>query len=137
MRRRPLPQFKNQRALVRFLDDPNTDLSLYDLETFGDPVGIEIDKEALELQELFEYGRSRKLRPVTMRLNLELIQTLKYIATHKGISYQTLARMWLRESALRELRRVTAMMSSHEGVRESSRSSDYRVLHSRPRSKRG
>ncbi len=60
MRRRPLPQFKNQRALVRFLDDPNTDLSLYDLETFGDPVGIEIDKEALELQELFEYGRSKK-----------------------------------------------------------------------------
>ncbi len=42
-----------------------------------------------------------------MRLDEDLIRALKQIAIRKGISYQSLARMWLRESAIEELRWVS------------------------------
>ncbi len=104
MKRRPLPEFKSERELVRFLDNPATDVSAYDWETFGEPAEIDIDEDSLRLQEVAEYGRGAKLRPVTMRLDDTLVRALKRIAFRKRTSYQTLARMWLRERALEELR---------------------------------
>jgi len=102
--RRRLPEFKSERELVRFLDDPSVDLSAYDLETVGERAELDVDDEALRLQEEAEYGRGQRLRPVTMRLDQALVRALKRIATRRSISYQTLARMWLRERALEEIR---------------------------------
>ncbi len=96
-----------RRELVRFLDDPEVDLSAYDLDAFGERADVEVDEAALRLQEEAEYGRAEPLRPVTMRLDGALIRALKRIGDQKGISYQTLARMWLRERAIEELRAGT------------------------------
>lgn len=104
MGRRRLPEFASERELVRFLDDPNADLSVYDLKTVGDRVDVEVDEAALRLQEETEYGRAARLHPVTMRLDGNVVRALKHIAARRGISYQTLARMWLRERAIEELR---------------------------------
>jgi predicted DNA binding CopG/RHH family protein len=89
---------------VRFLDDPNVDLSAYDLESFGEQAQIDVDDNSLRIQEDAEYGRAAPLRPVTMRLDGTLIRALKRIGRRRGISYQTLARMWLRERAIEEFR---------------------------------
>src|SRR5688572_6697196 len=105
--RRRLPEFVSQRELLRFLDDPEVDLSAYDLEAFGERADVEVDGAALRLQEEAEYGRAEPVSPVTMRLDGALIRALKRIGERKGISYQTLARMWLRERAIEELRTGT------------------------------
>jgi len=105
--RRRLPEFVSQRELVRFLDDPKVDLSEYELDAFGERADVEVDEAALRLQEEAEYGRAEPLRPVTMRLDGALIRALKRIGNRKRISYQTLARMWLRERAIEELRAGT------------------------------
>ena len=105
--RRRLPEFVSQRELVRFLDDPKIDLSEYDLDAFGERADVEVDEAALRLQEEAEYGRAEPLRPVTMRLDGALIRALKRIGGRKGISYQTLARMWLRDRAIEEIRTGT------------------------------
>ena len=102
-----MPEFVSQRELLRFLDDPEVDLSAYNLEAFGERADVEVDEAALRLQEEAEYGRAEPLRPVTMRLDGALIRALKRIGERKGISYQTLARMWLRERAIEELRTGT------------------------------
>lgn len=104
MKRRRLPEFESQRELVRFLDNPELDLSRYDLTTIGEPGDLEIDEERLRLQEETEYRRGERLRPVTMRLDASLVRALKRIAAGRGLSYQTLARIWLRERAIEELR---------------------------------
>jgi len=104
MGRRRLPEFKSERELARFLDDPRVNLSAYDLSTLGEPAEIEVDEESLRQQEETEYGRGGRLRPVTMRLDDNLVRALKQIASRRSISYQTLARMWLRERAIDELR---------------------------------
>ncbi len=80
MGRRRLPEFASARELARFLDDPNLGLS---------KTG---------------YRRLAPLRPVTMRLDDDLVHALKGIATQRRTSYQTLARMWLRERLMDELR---------------------------------
>jgi predicted DNA binding CopG/RHH family protein len=102
-----LPEFASQRELVRFLDDPKVDLSAQDLEAFGERADVDVDDAALRLQEEAEYGRAEPLRPVTIRLDSALIRALKRIGGRKGLSYQTLARMWLRERAIQELRSST------------------------------
>jgi hypothetical protein len=107
-----MPEFKSARELVRFLDDPGVDLSILDLATLGEPADVEIDKDALRLQAEAEYRRHKKLRPVTMRLDHDLVLALKRIAARRGISYQTLARMWLRERAIYELRQRKARNAS-------------------------
>jgi hypothetical protein len=99
-----LPEFASTRELVRFLDDPRVDLSGYDLGTLGEPVEVKIDKDSLRRQMETEYRRAAPLRPVTMRLDEDLIRGLKRIAVRRRMSYQTLARMWLRERAIEELR---------------------------------
>jgi len=104
MGRKRLPEFASTRELVRFLDDPGVDLAEYDLDTLGEPVEIEIDKESLQRQAETEYRRAAPLRPVTMRLDEDLIRGLKRIASQRRMSYQTLARAWLRERAIEELR---------------------------------
>lgn len=106
-----LPEFTSERELVRFLDDPSLDLSAYNLEAFGERAGVEVDDAALRLQEEAEYGRGEPLRPVTMRLDSSLVRALKRIALGKGLSYQTLARMWLRERAIEELRAAATQSS--------------------------
>jgi len=102
--RRRLPEFKSARDLTRFLDDPSVDLSAYDLATVGERADVEVDDAALRLQEEAEYGKGERLRPVTMRLDASLVRALKRIASRKGLSYQTLARVWLREKAIEEFR---------------------------------
>ncbi len=104
---------------MRFLDDPNADLSVYDLKTVGDHVDVEVDEAALRLQEQTEYGRAARLHPVTMRLDGNVVRALKRIAARRGISYQTLARMWLRERAIEELRTKADAWS--RGVGEQTR----------------
>jgi hypothetical protein len=105
------------RELVRFLDDPRTALSRYDLATIGEPAELQIDSESLRLQEESEYRRGPRLRPVTMRLDPDLVVALKRIATHQRVSYQTLARMWLRERVIEELRgRVERSGARHGGT---------------------
>lgn len=90
--------------MARFLDDPKVALSEYDLDAFGERADVGVDEATLRLQEEAEYGRAEPLRPVTMRLDGALIRALKRIGGRKGISYQTLARMWLRERAIEEFR---------------------------------
>lgn len=65
---------------------------------------VAIDRKSLRVQADTEYRQLTKLRPVTMRLDADLIRALKRIASSQGVSYQTLARMWLRERAIEELR---------------------------------
>jgi len=121
--RRLLPEFTSERELVRFLDDPAIDLSAYNLDAFGERADVEVDDAALRLQEEAEYGRSEPLRPVTMRLDNALVRALKRIALRKGLSYQTLARMWLRERAIEELR------AAAKGPRKQETSQLRRTLH--------
>jgi len=102
--KRRLPEFKSARDLVSFIDDPTVDLFSYNLDTIGEPAEVTIDEGALRLQEDAEYGRGPRLRPVTMRLDEPLVRALKRVAVSKGLSYQTLARMWLRERTIDELR---------------------------------
>ncbi|MDQ7841391.1 MAG: hypothetical protein RDU83_10230 [bacterium] len=115
--RRLLPEFTSERELVRFLDDPAADLSAYNLEAFGERADVEVDDASLRLQEEAEYGRGEPLRPVTMRLDNALVRALKRIALRKGLSYQTLARMWLRERAIEELRAATQRPRKQETSR--------------------
>jgi len=102
--KRRLPEFKSSRELVSFIDDPTVDLSSFDLDTLDEQTDIGVAAAALRLQEDAEYGRAPRLRPVTMRLDEPLVRAMKRVALRKGMSYQTLARMWLRERTIEELR---------------------------------
>jgi len=62
MMRRAVPRFKSEREVLRFFDDPKTRLSDYDLESFGEPVDIDIDRESLARQEHAEYKKRQKPR---------------------------------------------------------------------------
>ena len=48
--------------------------------------------------------RKRKLRNVSIKIDPLYLQSLKKIATLKGIPYQTLMRQWLTEKIRKELR---------------------------------
>jgi predicted DNA binding CopG/RHH family protein len=48
--------------------------------------------------------RKRKLRNVSIKIDPLYLQSLKKIATLKGIPYQTLVRQWLTEKIRKELR---------------------------------
>ena len=110
--RRRLPEFGSERELLRFLDDPAVDLSASDLATVGEATHVDIDEETLRHQEETEYSRPSPLRPVTMRLDQPLVRALKRIASRKGMPYQTLARVWLRDRAIEELQALASRRPS-------------------------
>jgi hypothetical protein len=80
MLRRRLPNISAARQLREYLGDGRT----------GAPERL--------------YRRAFPLRPVTIRLEDDLIRALKRIALQRQVPYQALARAWLRERAIQELR---------------------------------
>lgn len=54
---------------------------------------------------LRQFMAQKKLRPVTIRLATQDIDTARELAAEKGIGYQTYIKLLLREALQRELRR--------------------------------
>ena len=65
-------------------------------------IDISID-EALR-EEIITGQRKRKLRNVSIKIDPLYLQSIKKIATLKGIPYQTLVRQWLVEQIRKELK---------------------------------
>ena len=65
-------------------------------------IDISID-EALR-EEIITGQRKRKLRNVSIKIDPLYLQSIKKIATIKGIPYQTLVRLWLVEQIRKELK---------------------------------
>ena len=55
-------------------------------------------------EDILTGKRKRKLRNVSIKIDPLYLQSLKKIATLKGIPYQTLVRQWLTEKIRKELR---------------------------------
>ncbi|MCI0413074.1 BrnA antitoxin family protein [bacterium] len=66
--------------------------------------GIEMSLEAALRQEILEGKRKRKLRNVSIKIDPLYLQSIRKIATKKGIPYQTLVRLWLTEKVRKELK---------------------------------
>ena len=84
-----------------------TDEEYYD--TYGilkDIVEEDIDlslDDALR-EEIITGKRKRKLRNISMKIDPLYLQSIKKIATLRGIPYQTLMRQWLTEKIRKELK---------------------------------
>jgi len=55
-------------------------------------------------EDILTGKRKRKLRNVSIKIDPLYLQSLKKIATLKGIPYQTLVRQWLTEKIRKELK---------------------------------
>lgn len=72
----------------------------------GDIVDEDIDlglEDALR-EDILAGKRKRRLRNISIKIDPLYLQSIKKIATMKGIPYQTLVREWLTEKIRRELR---------------------------------
>lgn len=65
-------------------------------------ISLSLD-EALR-EEIMAGKRKRKLRNVSIKIDPLYLQSIKKIATLKGIPYQTLVRQWLTEYVRKELK---------------------------------
>lgn len=71
-----------------------------------DIVNEDIDlslEEALK-KEILTGKRKRRLKNISMKIDPLYLQSIKKIATLKGIPYQTLVRQWLSEKIRKELK---------------------------------
>ena len=84
-----------------------TDEEYYD--TYGileDIVDVDIDlslDDALR-EEIITGRRKRRLRNISIKIDPLYLQSIKKIATLKGVPYQTLMRQWLAENIRKELK---------------------------------
>lgn len=65
-------------------------------------VDISLD-EALK-EDILTGKRKRKLKNISMKIDPLYLQSIKKIATKKGIPYQTLVKQWLAEKIKKELK---------------------------------
>ena len=84
-----------------------TDEEYYDTHgALKDVVDEDIDlslEEALR-KDILSGKRRRTLRNISIKIDPLYLQSIKKIATLKGIPYQTLLRQWLTENIKKELR---------------------------------
>jgi predicted DNA binding CopG/RHH family protein len=81
-------EYYDSHGVLKDIADEDIDLSL---------------DEALR-EDILTGKRKRKLRNVSIKIDPLYLQSLKKIATLKGIPYQTLVRQWLTEKIRKELR---------------------------------
>ena len=65
---------------------------------------VELSLEEALRQDILDGKRKRKLKNVSIKLDPLYLQSIRKIATRKGIPYQTLVRQWLTEKVRKELR---------------------------------
>ncbi|HEY7161693.1 MAG TPA: CopG family antitoxin [Acidobacteriota bacterium] len=89
-----IPQFRTE-------DDEFDFWSIHD--------SVDFFKESDEVHEKLEITKPKRPKQrITMLLDAGLKSRLKKIAAEKGIPYQTLIQMWLREKVNQEIRKRTA-----------------------------
>jgi predicted DNA binding CopG/RHH family protein len=71
-------------------------------EILTDPVDLSLE-EALK-QDILEGKRKRRLKNISIKIDPLYLQSIRKIATMKGIPYQTLVRQWLAEKVKKELK---------------------------------
>lgn len=71
-------------------------------EILHEDIELSLD-EALRL-DIIEGKRKRKLRNISIKIDPLYLQSIRKIATRKGIPYQTLVRQWLTEKVRKELK---------------------------------
>lgn len=88
--KRKIPKFKNEGEEFRFWSGHDS---------------TDFFAETEELKEKVEFSRSsRKKQRITMLLDERLKAQLQRVAQEKGIPYQTLIQVWLRERMNQEIR---------------------------------
>ncbi len=65
---------------------------------------IDLSLEDTLREDIITGKRKRRLRNVSIKIDPLYLQSIKKIATLKGIPYQTLVRQWLTEKIRRELK---------------------------------
>ncbi len=71
-------------------------------EIVHDSVDLSLE-ESLK-QDILEGRRKRRLRNISIKIDPLYLQSIRKIATMKGIPYQTLVRQWLAEKVKKELK---------------------------------
>jgi len=84
-----IPDFKTEEEEARFWDEHDSTKFIEEFE----PVEVEVSPE---LEEKIISRRELK-KPITLRLEPKQIDMVKKIAVMKGLPYQTLIRMWIKE----------------------------------------
>ena len=65
---------------------------------------IDLSLEEALRKDILSGKRRRRLRNISIKIDPLYLQSIKKIATLKGIPYQTLLRQWLTENIKKELR---------------------------------
>lgn len=65
---------------------------------------IELSLEEALREDILTGKRKRRLRNISIKIDPLYLQSIKKVATMKGIPYQTLVREWLTEKIRKELR---------------------------------
>jgi predicted DNA binding CopG/RHH family protein len=71
-------------------------------EIVQDSVDVSLE-ESLK-QDILEGRRKRRLKNISIKIDPLYLQSIRKIATMKGIPYQTLVRQWLAEKVKKELK---------------------------------
>jgi len=88
---------KSKRRIPKFKDEDE------EFEFWSTRDSTEFFSETEEVNERLEVSKTRKKR-ITMLLEPKLKAQLQKIAEEKGIGYQTLIQMWLKEKVNEEIR---------------------------------
>ena len=81
-------EYYDRRGVLKEIEDADIDLSL---------------DEALR-EDIVTGRRKRKLKNISIKIDPLYLQSIKKIATLKGVPYQTLVRQWLAEEIRKELK---------------------------------
>lgn len=65
---------------------------------------IDVSLDNALKEEILSGRRKRKLRNISIKIDPLYLQSIKKIATMKGIPYQTLVRLWLTDNIRKELK---------------------------------
>ena len=71
-------------------------------EILSDDIDLSLDEELRK--DILDGKRKRKLKNVSIKIDPLYLQSIRKIATMKGIPYQTLVRQWLTEKVRKELK---------------------------------
>jgi len=66
---------------------------------------VELIDETKEIEVTLDPALQKNLRPITIRLRNNQIESLKEIAAKKDIPYQTMVRSWIAEKLQKELQK--------------------------------
>lgn len=84
-----------------------TDAEYYDSRRILNEIideDIDLGLEETLRKDILTGKRKRKLRNISIKVDPLYLQSIKKIATSKGIPYQTLLRLWLVEKVRKELK---------------------------------